>query len=90
MLLHCIEEAEAVLSLTGASAEDCKIYDIVLKKFDNFIIMHCNEIYEQARLNCRSQQAGETSEQFIMVVYELADYGALKDEMIRNRLHARH
>ena len=66
-LLNCIEEAEAVLSSTGASAEDCKIYDIVLKKFNDFIIMHCNEIYEQARLICRSQQAGETSEQFIMV-----------------------
>ena len=36
-----------------------------------------------------NQQPGETSEQFIMALYELAEnceYGALRDEMIRDRI----
>ena len=41
------------------------------------------------RLNRRSQQSGETAEQYIMVVYDLAencDYGDIKEEMIHDRL----
>ena len=89
-LLYCVGEvAEAVLSSTGVTADDRKVYDIVLNKFDNFFKVWRNVIYERARFNRRNQQPGETSEQFIMVLYELAencDYGALKDEMIRDRL----
>ena len=37
----------------------------------------------------RSQQSGESTEQYIMALYELVqhcDYGEMKDEMIRDRL----
>ena len=46
-------------------------------------------IFEWARFNCRNQLEGETAEQFIAVLYNLAEtcnYGELKGEMIRDRL----
>ena len=46
-------------------------------------------IYEPARFNRRNQLENETVEQYIMELYRLAeicDYGALRDEMIRDRL----
>ena len=56
-----------------------------MAKYDEYFKVRRNVIYERARFNHRSQQPGETSEQFIM--YELADncdYGDLRDEMIRD------
>ena len=89
-LLYCLgEEAEAVLASTNATDEDRKDYKKVVEKFDSFFKVRKNVIYERARFNRRSQQSGETSEQFIMALYELAencDYGDRKEEMIRDRL----
>ena len=89
-LLYCLgEEAEAVLSSTNATAEDRGDYDRVLAKLDSFFQVRKNVIYERARFNRRNQQSGETAEQYIMTLYDLAehcDYGALKEEMIRDRL----
>ena len=49
-----------------------------------------NVIYEQARLNERVQQEGESVEAFITSVYELAEHcgyqGIAKDEHIRDRI----
>ena len=55
----------------------------------NFSRVRHNVIYERARFNRRSQQPGETTEQFIVTLYELAencDYDRLKDQMIRDRI----
>ena len=88
--LYCLgEEAEAVLSSTNATAEERADYDSVLAKFDSFFRVRKNVIYERARFNRRDQQSGETAEQCIMALYDLAehcDYGALKEELIRDRL----
>ena len=88
--LYCLgEEAEAVLSSTNATAEERADYDSVLAKFDSFFRVRKNVIYERARFNRRDQQSGETAEQYIMALYDLAehcDYGALKEELIRDRL----
>ena len=59
-----------------------------MSKFDAVFKVCRNVIYERARFNRRSQQPGETNEQFIMALYELADnceYGKMKDEMIHDR-----
>ena len=89
-LLYCLgEEAEAVLTSTNATAEDRKVYDIIIGKFDEFFKIRKNVIFERARFNRRNQQDGETAEQYIMELYKLAEncnYGALFDEMIRDRL----
>ena len=89
-LLYCLgEEAESVLSSMNATDEDRKDYAAVMNKFDEYFKVRHNVIYERARFNRRSQQPGETSEQFIMALYELAsncEYGELRDEMIRDRI----
>ena len=88
--LYCLgEEAEAVLSSTNATAEERRVYDRVLAKFDSFFQVRKNVIYERARFNRRDQQSGETAEQYIMTLYDLAehcDYGTLTEELIRDRL----
>ena len=48
-----------------------------------------NVIFERARFNRCNQAPGETSEQYIMELYKLVEdceYGAMKEEMIRDRL----
>ena len=89
-LLYCLgEEAEAVLTSTNATTEDRADYKRVLEKFDSFFQVRKNIIYERARFNRRNQNIGETAEQYIMALYELAEhceYGGMKEEMIRDRL----
>ena len=88
--LYCLgEEAESVLASTNATEEDRADYDRVVAKFDDFFKVRKNVIYERARFNRRNQQSGESAEQYIMVLYNLAencDYGDIKEEMIRDRL----
>ena len=88
--LYCLgEEAEAVLSSTNATADDRKEFSRVLDKFDSFYKVRKNVIYERARFNRRNQQSGESAEQYIMALYDLAEhcnYGDMRDEMIRDRL----
>ena len=73
----------------GVTTDDRKDYVTVLKKVDGFFQVRKNVIYERARFNQRNQQSGETAEQYIMALYDLAqhcNYGEIKDEMIRDRL----
>ena len=89
-LLYCLgEEAEGVLTSTNVTADERKVYDTVVGKFDAFFKVRRNVIFERARFNRRNQLDGEPAEQYIMELYRLAescDYGDLKDEMIRDRL----
>ena len=82
------EEADSVLVSTNVT-EERKVYATVVSKFDSFFKVRRNIIFERARFNKRNQRKGETSERYIMELYRLAencDYGALKEEMIRDRL----
>ena len=89
-LLYCLgEQAEAVLTSTNTSAEDRKVYDTVITKLYGFFKVRKNVIFERERFNRRNQQQGESAEQYIIVLYELAEdceYGALHSEMIRDRV----
>ena len=61
----------------------------VLTKFDDFFQVRKNVIYERARFNQRNEQSGQSSEEFIMALYNLAEsceYDALKEKMIRDWL----
>ena len=88
--LYCLgEEAESVLASMNATDDDRKDYQAIIAKFDAFFQVRRNVIFERARFNRRNQQPGESSEQYIMVLYSLAancNYGALEGEMIRDRL----
>ena len=90
MLLYCIgPEAESVLDSTNATEEERKKYSTVLAKFDSFFKVRKNTIFELAKFNRHRQQEGETAEQFIAALFDLAEnceYGNLKDELIRDRL----
>ncbi len=89
-LLYCLgEEASDVLASTNITEEDRKKFDVVLKKFDELFRVRHNVIFESARFNQRNQLPGESAEKYISELYHLAEnckYGAMKDELIRNRL----
>ncbi|ETW98423.1 MAG: hypothetical protein ETSY2_42830 [Candidatus Entotheonella gemina] len=89
-LLYCLgEQAEAVLTSTNATADERKDYATVLAKFDGFFKVRKNVIFERARFNRRTQREGESAEDYIVALYDLADncdYGELQSEMIRDRL----
>ena len=55
----------------------------------SFFKVRRNIIFERALFNRRQQAEGETAEQYIVALYNLAsncNYGDLQDEMIRDRL----
>ena len=75
-----------MLSSTNSIDEDRKD---VLGKFNTFFQVRKNIIFKRARFNKRNQLERENAESYITALYELAencDYGALKSEMIRDRL----
>ena len=89
-LLYCLgEDADDVLTSTNIGEDDRKEYDSVMAKFDGFFKVRKNVIFERARFNRRCQLDGESVEQYITALYRLiesCDYGALKEEMLRDRI----
>ena len=89
-LLYCLgEEADDVLTSTNISEDDRKEYSSVVAKFDGFFQVRRNVIFERARFNKRNQLAGESAELYITHLYSLVEYcefGALRDEMLRDRI----
>ena len=89
-LLHCMgEEFEALMDSMNVNDEEKQDYAVVLVQFDDFFNVRRNIIFEPARFNCRSQQEGETADEFIMELYKLIEdcnYGGLQDEVIGDRL----
>ena len=89
-LLYCLcDDAEDVLLSSEISDEDRKDYAKVVSTFDGYFQVRKNVIFERARFNRRSQRDGENAEEYIAALYSLAEncqYGALKEEMIRDRL----
>ena len=89
-LLYCLgADAEDILSTTNISTENRKKYQKVLEKFDEFFAVRRNVIFERAHFNKRTQQQGESAEDYITVLHQLAEcceYGDIKEEMIRDHL----
>ena len=80
------DEADDILRSFTLSADDMKKYDIVKDKFDHYFV---KKIFERAKFNMRKQEEGESVDSFVTALYALAEhcsYGALHDEMIRDRL----
>ena len=87
LLFSMGEKAEDIF-LTIPEA-DRKEYKKVVAAFDKFFIAKRNIVYERARFNSREQEPGESMESFIASLYNLVEhceYGALKDELIRDRI----
>ncbi|KAL6490170.1 hypothetical protein MHYP_G00005150 [Metynnis hypsauchen] len=83
-------EAEHIFkAFTFTNATDANEYDVVMAKFDEHFIPKRNVIYERAKFHSRVQQPGESVEAFVRQLYELAencDFGALKEEQMRDRI----
>ena len=88
--LYCIEEeVESVVAAMNAMEDDQKDYVTIAGKFNAFFNVRRNIIFERARFNRRNHQSGESAEQYIMALYSFGancNYGALENEMIRDRL----
>ena len=88
-LLYCLgEEVDDVFTSTNA-ADNRKVYNTVLAKLDGFFQVRRNVIFQRAKFNRRNQLDGESAEQYITALYSLVEtceYGALKEEMLQDRL----
>ena len=89
-LIYCMgDEADDILSSFNLTAEECKTYATVTKKFDSRFIVRRNTIYERAKFNRRNQETGESVDTFVTSLHALAEhcnYGQLKEELIRDRI----
>ena len=64
-------------------------YDKVREQFDNYFVVKRNTIFERSKFNMRKQETQEPVDAFITDLYclsEYCEYGALRDEMIRDRI----
>lgn len=76
---YCMgQDAEENLASTNISTEECVKYAQVLAQFDSFFKVWQNTIIERVKFS-RTQQHGESVEQFITALYhfvETCEYGA--------------
>ncbi|XP_072385956.1 uncharacterized protein [Diabrotica undecimpunctata] len=88
LLLYLMgNEAEDIL-LQNQPGENASFQD-VMQIFDNHFIPRRNTIFERFQFNSRVQRPGEPVGNFISSLHTLAEhcsYGALKDELIRDRI----
>jgi hypothetical protein len=78
-----------VLTSTSITDAERTVYDTVVAKLDGFFKIRRNTIFERARFNQRDQAERESAENYITCLYSLiesCEYGALKEEMLRDRL----
>ncbi|XP_060723274.1 uncharacterized protein K02A2.6-like [Tachysurus vachellii] len=85
------KEAEQVYQTFtfGEGEREREDYDNVIRKLDDYFVPKVNVIHERARFHMRVQRPGEMAEEYIRSLHELAstcDFGAAKDENIRDRL----
>lgn len=84
------KQAEPIFSTFTFSAEDeNQYYNAVVKKFDEHFVPKRNLIHDRTCFHKRNQRSGESVEAFVRSLYELpefCDFGATKDEQIRDRI----
>lgn len=81
-------DADRIFAQFGLNENDSKDYDKVVEKFDEYFIPQRNVIHIRATFHRRDQKEGESVEQYIRSLYELAEHAdfANKEESIRDRL----
>ena len=63
--------------------------DSVIAKFDAHFKVRKNIVFERACFNQRKQESSESAELYITTIHQMADrceYGAMKEELIRDGL----
>lgn len=89
-LIHCMgDEADDVLRGQALSDVRRQQYQAVKDTLDAYFVPRINTVYKRAQFNQRIQRADETVDSFVAALYALGEncnYGALHDELIRDRL----
>ena len=89
-LVYCMgDTADDILCSLGLSDDEKKIYETVKTKFESHFVKWRNVIFERCKFNQRKQEEGERVDSFITALHGLAEYcnyGALRSEMIRDRI----
>ena len=83
------DESDDILTSLNLNEEDSATFNGVKAKFDAYFIGSRNVIYERAKFNQLKQVTGQPVDSFITSLHKLiehCDYGALKDEMIRDNI----
>ena len=83
------EQAEDIVVSLHLNAEEAGDYGTVKNKLDAHFVTRRNVIFERAKFNQRQQEVGESADSFHTALHCLAEYcgyGALHDEMVRDRL----
>jgi transposase InsO family protein len=91
------EKINVLLYLMGEESEEILLqfaevptnYALTVRAFDKYFIPKKNVIFERYKFNSRTQKEGESVDSFITALHGLAEYceyGALKEELIRDRI----
>ncbi|CAM1296134.1 Uncharacterised protein r2_g539 [Pycnogonum litorale] len=87
--LYCMgSKSESIFNGLGLSDTDSKVYDKVTDAFTKYFSPRKYVIYERARFFRRDQRAGETVEQFIRALNDVADRCDFsnRSEQMRDRI----
>ena len=82
-------DAENIMRSFGLEETEKKSFDTVLKKFNDHFIPKKNTIHERAKFHQRKRKTGESAEQFIRGLYEIAencDFKDSKNDQIRDAI----
>ncbi|XP_049273548.1 uncharacterized protein LOC125759175 [Rhipicephalus sanguineus] len=81
-------QARTIFQTFNLSEDDAKKYEVVKGKFDKHFVAARNIVYESACFHRRSQNPGESVDNFVTVLHTLADrcdFGTFKERMTRDR-----
>ena len=82
-------ECKKILKRLQLPTDEMKEPEIILGKLEAHFVSERNILYKRYIFHNTEQQAHETINQFAVKLHQLAEpckFGALKDEMVRNRL----
>lgn len=89
LLLQMGSEVDKIMENAKKKQENFPTYLAMKEFFEKVFERKINIIFERAKFNLRNQNEGESAEQYIQEIINLAklcNYGALNDELIRDRL----
>lgn len=82
-------QAEDIFKTFKLEPDVQKKFEVVLQEYEAYFVPRRNIIYERVKFNTRTQQDGESVEDFVTALHTLAstcDYGELREDLIRYRL----
>lgn len=82
-------QAEEIFNTFKLEPAEQKKFEVALNQYEAYFIPRRNIIYERAKFNTRTQQEGESVEDFVTALHTLSttcNYGDLREDLIRDRL----